>query len=244
MSELQEKFNELLKKGNLSYEFNVIGVLSEKTLHKTIKNLYEIDHQYQEIKIDNYFVDICKGNNIIEVQTKQFNKLREKISYLLSLNKYKINIIYPVFTQKMIFYINDNNELSNPKKSPKKFRIPEVFHELYMIKQLLNHNDLKITLLLFEIDEYREKTNNRKGYICVDRVPTKLVDEIILNDNHDFLKLLPNEIEEVFTSKDISKITKTDIKYVNKMLNVMKYLEIIELIGKDGKKNLYSVKKG
>ena len=244
MSELQEKFNELLKKGNLSYEFNVIGVLSEKTLHKTIKNLYEIDHQYQEIKIDNYFVDICKGNNIIEVQTKQFNKLREKISYLLSLNKYKINIIYPVFTQKMILYINDNNELSNPKKSPKKFRIPEVFHELYMIKQLLNHNDLKITLLLFEIDEYREKTNNRKGYICVDRVPTKLVDEIILNDNHDFLKLLPNEIEEVFTSKDISKITKTDIKYVNKMVNVMKYLEIIELIGKDGKKNLYSVKKG
>lgn len=244
MTELQEKFNELLEKDNLSYESNVIGVLSEKTLHKIVKNLYEIDHQYHEIKIDNYFVDICKGNNIIEVQTKQFNKLREKISYLLSLNKYKIKIVYPVFTQKMIFYINDNNELSNPKKSPKKFRIPEVFHELYMIKQLLKHNDLKITLLLFEIDEYREKTNNRKGYACVDRVPTKLVGEIILENNDDYLQLLPKEIEEVFTSKDISKITKTDIKYVNKMLNVMEYLEIIELIGKDGKKNLYSVKKG
>ena len=34
------------------------------------------------------------------------------------------------------------------------------------------------------------------------------------------------------------------MELVNKMLNVMKYLEIIELIGKDGKKNLYSVKKG
>ena len=238
------KFNELQNNNlNIKYENNVIGVLSEKTLHKTIKNLYEPNHSYQEIKIDNYFVDICKENNIIEVQTKQFNKLRDKITYLLSLNKYKINIVYPVFTSKMIYNIS-NGEISNPKKSPKKFRIPEVFHELYMIKQLLGHKDLMITLLLFEINEYREIANNRRGYVCYDRIPTKLIDEIVLKDNKDYINLLPPDLSETFTSKEICLKTKTNVKYVNKMLNVMKYLNVVEVVGKDGRKLLYNVKRG
>lgn len=241
---LIEKFNELQNSNlNNKYENNVIGVLSEKTLHKTIKNLYEPNHLYQEIKIDNYYVDICKENNIIEVQTKQFNKFRDKITYLLSLNKYKINIVYPVFTSKMIYNIS-NGEISDPKRSPKKFRIPEVFHELYMIKQLLGHKDLMITLLLFEINEYREITNNRRGYVCYDRVPTKLVDEIVLKDNKDYIKLLPSDLNETFTSKEICLKTKTNVKYVNKMLNVMKYLNVVEVVGKDGRKLLYNVKRG
>lgn len=241
---LIEKFNELQNSNlNNKYENNVIGVLSEKTLHKTIKNLYEPNHLYQEIKIDNYYVDICKENNIIEVQTKQFNKFRDKITYLLSLNKYKINIVYPVFTSKIIYNIS-NGEISDPKRSPKKFRIPEVFHELYMIKQLLGHKDLMITLLLFEINEYREITNNRRGYVCYDRVPTKLVDEIVLKDNNDYIKLLPSDLNETFTSKEICLKTKTNVKYVNKMLNVMKYLNVVEVVGKDGRKLLYNVKRG
>lgn len=239
-----EKFNELQNNNlNIKYENNVIGVLSEKTLHKTIKNLYEPNHSYQEIKIDNYFVDICKDNNIIEVQTKQFNKLRDKITYLLSLNKYKINIVYPVFTSKMIYNIS-NGEISFPKKSPKKFRIPEVFHELYMIKQLLGHKDLMITLLLFEINEYREIANNRRGYVCYDRIPTKLIDEIVLKDNKDYINLLPPDLSETFTSKEICLKTKTNVKYVNKMLNVMKYLNVVEVVGKDGRKLLYNAKRG
>ena len=241
---LIEKFNELQNSNlNNKYENNVIGVLSEKTLHKTIKNLYEPNHLYQEIKIDNYYVDICKDNNIIEVQTKQFNKFRDKITYLLSFNKYKINIVYPVFTSKIIYTIS-NGEISDPKKSPKKFRIPEVFHELYMIKHLLGHKDLMITLLLFEINEYREITNNRRGYVCYDRVPTKLVDEIVLKDNNDYIKLLPSDLNETFTSKEICLKTKTNVKYVNKMLNVMKYLNVVEVVGKDGRKLLYNVKRG
>jgi len=239
-----EKFNDLIKSNqNNKYEGNVIGVLSEKTLHKTIKNLYELDHNYQEIKIDNYFVDICKENNIIEVQTKQFNKLRDKLTYLLSLNQYKINIIYPAFTQKMIYNVN-NGTISQPKKSPKKLRIPEIFHELYMIKQLLNHQDLTITLLLFEIDEYRQISNNRKGFICYDRVPTKLVDEIILKTAVDYVSLLPSDLNNIFTAKDICQKTKCNVKYVNKMLNVMKYLKVIDVVGKEERKLLYSVKNG
>lgn len=243
--DLYKRFDELLvENNNNSYENKVIGVLSEKTLHKTIKNLYEENHDYHEIKIDNYYVDILKDNNIIEVQTKQFDKFRDKIKYLLNKDIYDINIIYPIFNNKIIYYIDEDNNISLPKKSPKKLKYPEVFYELYKIKQLLNNNKLKITLLLFDIKEYRLKTKNRKGYICFDRVPIKLIEEIKLCNKEDYLQLLPNNLKDEFTVKDICLLTKSNSKYVNKMVNVMRYLDVIELIGKDGRKFVYKIKKG
>lgn len=243
MKNLINRFNELIINDNFIQEKKGIGELSEKTLHRIIKNLYESNSLNQEIKIGNYYVDVLNNNNIIEIQTKQFNKLRNKLEYFLSLNKYTINIIYPIFTSKMI-YLLDDDKIIKSYKSPKKLHIPEVFYELYKIKSFLNITSITITLLLLEIDEYRQVSNNRKGYICYDRIPKKLIDEIILNNNNDYLSLLPKELEEEFTSKDLSLLTKTDIKYVNKMLNVLKYLNIIEVIGKDGKKYIYKVKKG
>lgn len=244
MKKLINSFNELITLNNYNQDKKGIGELSEKTLHHIIKNLYESNSLKQEIKIDNYYVDILKDNNIIEIQTKQFNKLRNKLEYFLSLNKYTINIIYPIFTEKMIYLLDKDNEIIKSFKSPKKLHIPEVFYELYKIKPFLNNNNLSITLLLLEIDEYRMITNNRKGYICYDRVPKKLVDEIILNNNKDYLSLLPKDLKKEFTSKDLSLITKCDIKYVNNMLNVLKYLNVVEVIGKDGKKYIYRIKKG
>ena len=111
------------------------------------------------------------------------------------------------------------------------------------MRNILGDN-LTITLLLFEIDEYRTISKNRKGYVCYDRVPKKLVDEVVLNNKSDYIKLLPNNLNETFTSKEICNITKTNVKYVNKMLNVLKYLNVVEVVGKDGRKLLYNVKKG
>lgn len=242
--DIYKKFDELIKSSNnVVVNKKVIGVLSEKYLHKTIKNLYEENKDNQEIRIDKYFVDILRDNEIIEVQTKQFNKLREKIAYLLSLDKYSINIVYPVFNSKMIYMVDENNNISNPKKSPKKFKYPEVFYELYKIKSFLDNKNLKITLLIFDIDEYRMITNNRKGYYCFERIPTKLIEEVILEKKEDYLKLFPKNLNEPFTINDLCKQTKSNNKYVSKMVNVMKFLDIIELVGKQGRKYLYKVKK-
>ena len=88
------------------------------------------------------------------------------------------------------------------------------------------------------------KTNNRKGFVCFDRVPTKLISEIVLLTKSDYLNLLPDNLSSNFTSKELSQLTKTNVKYVNKMLNVLKFLQIIEVVGKDGRKLVYNVKRG
>jgi hypothetical protein len=74
--------------------------------------------------------------------------------------------------------------------------------------------------------------------------PIKLIEEVRLTKKDNYISLLPKNLEEVFTVKDVCELTKCDNKYVSKMINVLKYLEIIEMIGKEGKKYLYKVKKG
>ena len=237
---LFNRFDNLIKNYNIE-KSNIIGELSEKTLHHLIKDLYEEDKSKQEIKIGPYYVDILNNKNIIEIQTKQFNKMIDKLTYLLSLNKYNINIIYPIFNLKKI-YKEENGKFIGPKTSPKKLKYPEVFYELYKIKKFLKNDKLKITLLVFDIDEYRIKGKSRSGYICFDRIPTKLIKEIILLRKEDYLTLLPSNLNEEFTSSDVSKLSKCNLRYVNNMLNVMSYLEVVEVVGKIGKKYLYKVK--
>ena len=139
-------------------------------------------------------------------------------------------------------YKEENGKFIGPKTSPKKLKYPEVFYELYKIKKFLKNDKLKITLLVFDIDEYRIKGKSRSGYICFDRMPTKLIKEIILLRKEDYLTLLPSNLNEEFTSSDVSKLSKCNLRYVNNMLNVMSYLEVVEVVGKIGKKYLYKVK--
>ncbi len=54
-----------------------IGTLSEKTVHAIFKDYYEPDEDHQEIPIENYVADIYRDGEIIEIQTRQFNRMRE-----------------------------------------------------------------------------------------------------------------------------------------------------------------------
>ena len=59
-----------------------IGTLSEKTVHAILKNYYQPDEDKQEIPIENYVADIYAEGEIIEIQTRQFDKMRGKLQTL------------------------------------------------------------------------------------------------------------------------------------------------------------------
>lgn len=62
-----------------------IGTLSEKTVHAILKNYYEPDEDRHEIPIQNYVADIYAEGEIIEIQTRQFDKMRGKLGAFLPL---------------------------------------------------------------------------------------------------------------------------------------------------------------
>ena len=128
-----------------------IGTLSEKTVHAILKNYYEPDEDNQEIPIENYVADIYTDGQIIEIQTRNFNVMRDKLKAFLPL--YPVTIVYPIPREKWLIWIDEETgELSTRRKSPKKGNPYMVFSELYKIKMFLK-------------EERGEKEMQTKGYV-------------------------------------------------------------------------------
>ena len=97
-----------------------IGTLSEKTVHAVMKNYYTPDTDMHEIPIKKIFVarHLHIGQEIIEIQTRAFNKMRRKLDAFLPL--YPVTIVYPIPHIKWLSWINEETRETSPKrKSPK-----------------------------------------------------------------------------------------------------------------------------
>lgn len=224
---------------------NGIGTLSEKTLHAIVKNYLEPDIDYQEIPINGYVADIYKNGSVVEVQTANFNKLRNKLSVFL--NDYEVTIAYPIPHIKWLSWIDiDTGERGNLRKSPKKGNPYEVFIQLYKIKQFLNNPNLKIKILMVNIEEYRllngYNYNKKKGSTRYDRIPVELVEEIDIERTEDYLRFVPISLPEVFTVKDFAKESEINENLARLSLNILTYTKTVIRVGKKGNNILYTCK--
>ena len=62
-----------------------IGTLSEKTVHAVLKNYYAPDEDMHEIPIEGSVADIYTGTEIMEIQTRSFDRMRDKLRKFLPL---------------------------------------------------------------------------------------------------------------------------------------------------------------
>lgn len=219
-----------------------IGTLSEKTVHAVLKNYYEPDEDRQEIPIENFVADIYSDGQIIEIQTRQFNRMREKLSAFLPL--YPVTIVYPIPREKWLIWIDEESgELSTRRKSPKKGTPYMAFAELYKIKMYLKDPNLKLRLVLVDMEEYRLLNgwshDKKKGSTRYDRIPIRLVEEVEIEQPKDYMQFIPYELEEPFTVKDFAAVVHIPTSLSGTVLNLLYYMGVVRRVGKKGNAFLY-----
>ena len=79
-------------------ERNGIGTLSEKTVHAVLKNYYAPDETQHEIPVEGCVADIFNGKEIIEIQTRSFDRMRPKLERFLPL--YPVTILQACFLDR------------------------------------------------------------------------------------------------------------------------------------------------
>lgn len=222
-----------------------IGTLMEKTVHSVLKNYYETDEQNQEIKIDGFVADICNGHEIIEIQTRSFDRLRRKLPVFLE--HYPVTIVYPVPYIKIIRWVNPTTgEITTPRKSPKKGSPYDIFPELYKIKNLLTRPNLRLKIVMLNMEEYRFldgwSQDKKKGSTRCDRIPTDLIAEVNITKTNDYNLLIPQSLGIEFTSADYKKASGLSKKAASTAVHILNYVGSIEKIGKKGRAYLYTRK--
>lgn len=221
-----------------------IGTLSEKTVHAILKNYYEPDEDKQEIPIENYVADIYSNGEIIEIQTRQFNRMRDKLNAFLPL--YPVTIVYPISREKWLIWIDEESgELSKKRKSPVRGNPYMAFVELYKLKMFLKHPNIRFRLVLMDMEEYRLlngwSRDKKKGSSRYDRIPTELVEEVEINCLQDYMQFVPYDLKESFTTKDFAKAAHIPVSLSQTVLNILYYVGIVKRTGKIGNLYLYEV---
>lgn len=220
-----------------------IGTLNEKPLHAALKTWYSCPGDQFEVKLDGYFIDIVRGNELIEIQTAGLGALRGKLRKMLK--KYPITLVYPVASSKWIVRIDPaSRKVRSRRKSPKQGSVFTAFEELVSIPTLLADPNLKLVIALIEEEEQRKhapgRAWRRKGWVVQERRLLNVVSSHLLNDPQDYLALLPKGLPEQFTTADLKEGLKCTQHVAQQIAYCYHKMDYLRRVGKRGRYYLYS----
>lgn len=221
-----------------------IGTYQEKILHRIIKYYISTEESFHEKKIGNFVCDIYDGALITEIQIGNFNKLRDKLNYLLPL--YPVRIIYPVAHIKWLSWENpQTGEISPQRRSPKKGSVYDFYKELYKIKNFLQNKNLQFMLILVDLFEIRYldgwSKEKKRGSHRKNRWPLRLVAEYRFTHSEDYYQLIPKGLSDEFTTKDFAQATRLTLRRSYEAISVLRSLQLIKHIKKIGRINYYEI---
>lgn len=221
-----------------------IGTLGEKTLHALLKNYFEPDRGKHEIRLDGYYADIYNGEEVIEIQTSQFDRLRGKLEVFLK--EHPVTVVYPVEERKRLYWLDrESGEISGGRLSPRKGTVYQICPELYKIKGLLKNPNLRLHVVVLEVEEYRIldgwSRDRKRGATRCDRIPKKLNRELRIASREDYRQLIPEGLPGEFGSKEFAAAAHISRRLAQIALNILYELGTVERTGKKGNAWQYRV---
>lgn len=223
--------------------------MSETSLHTSLIQWYARPGDEIEVSLDDFVIDILRGNLLIEIQTRSFNKIRPKLERLLE--DHPVHLVHPIAAEKWIV----REDKSDPtrlarRKSPKHGRLEDIFRELIFIPSLILNNNFTLEVLMIE-EEQRWVDNEsgswrRGGWSIADRKLLGVYNQYRFQTRQDFIELLPEDLPNPFSSKQLSDLAKIPRKVAQKMIYCLRHmggLIVVDLPG-PGKEKWYSIHRG
>jgi len=213
-----------------------IGLLNERPLHASLKQWYARPGDRFEVPVDGFVIDIVRDDLLIEIQTANFSSIKSKLTRLT--RSHRVRLIYPIVQEKWIV------RGAIRRKSPKRGRLEDLFWELVSIPQLLSNSNFSLEVLMIsgeEVRRYEKKRRwRRKGWLVEGRRLVKVLDQRSFGDSADWLRFLPEGLDS-FTTSDLATGMNTRRDLAQKMAYCLRESQMIELIGRRGRANLYRV---
>ena len=224
-----------------------IGLINEKPLHASLKQWYARPGDRFEVPVDGFVIDIVRNDLLIEIQTRNFAAINSKLCKLA--RTYEVRLVYPVVQEKWIVRsATGDGGIAVRRKSPKRGRLEDLFWELVSIPQLLSNPNFSLEVLMIRAEEVRRYDRKRrkwrsKGWVIEGRRLVDVLDRRLFGNSADWLAFVPDGLQS-FTTKDLATIAATNRELAQKMAYCLRQARMIELIGRQGRANLYRVANG
>jgi hypothetical protein len=220
-----------------------IGLLNEKPLHASLKQWYARPGDRFEVAVDGYVIDIVRDDLLIEIQTGNFSAIKSKLTSLVQFRQ--VRLIYPIVQEKWIVRsATGNGSRAIRRKSPKRGRLEDLFWEMVSIPHLMSNPNFSLEVLMIREEEARRYEQKRywrsKGWVVEARRLLEVVDHQLFEAAADWRGFLPAGLES-FTTGELAAAIDTRRRLAQKMAYCLRHGNVIELIGKRGRADLYRV---
>ena len=219
-----------------------IGTLQETSLHAALKDWYAQPGDRIEVPVDGYYIDIVRGRQLIEIQTRNFSAFKRKLIALL--DQHQVHVIHPIARERWICRVTSNNEPITRRKSPKHGRFEELFVEMVRMPELVRHPNFSLEVLLTQEEVvWRDDGRGswrRKRWSVADRRLLHVVDRMSFDSPQDYGELLPDRLVNPFTNRELAEALGLRRRIAEQMTYCLSKMDLIERVGKQGRFNLYS----
>jgi ribosomal protein S25 len=217
--------------------------VTEQTLHEQLKELYARETGEIESTMGDYRVDVVRGDLLIEIQTRSFSSIRDKLRDLTQENR--VRLVHPIAYQKWITRLDEDKKQVSRRKSPRRGRVEDVFSELVYLPKLLMSPNFELEVVLVDLEEYwiddGRGSWRRRRWSIHDKKMLELRERYLFKSPENFKQLIPEALPKEFTSRMLSKETGLNMRLAQKMLYCLTKMNIVERNGKKGRAYLYSI---
>lgn len=219
-----------------------VGTLREKPLHAALKRWYAEDGDRIEEPVDGFVIDVVRRGVLIEIQTRGFASLKQKLADLLP--THEVRVVHPIAVEKWIVKVNDAGEEISRRRSPKRGDAVDVFAELVSFPELVAHPGLSVELLFVREEEVRRfdgaKAWRRKGWVVEERRLLEVLDRVVIDSPETLARLLPSDLPQAFTTADLAAALRRPRRLAQQMTYCLRRADVIEMAGKDGNAIVYT----
>jgi hypothetical protein len=222
-----------------------IGTLGEKSLHAALKEWAAQPGDRFEVVLDGFVIDVVRGETLLEIQTRHLYAMKRKLARLLP--QYPVRILHPVAREKWIVRETAVGQPISRRKSPKRGQPADVFQELVRLTDWLPHPNLTIELLLTQEEEiWRDDGQGswrRKHWSLHDHRLLAVVDRVALAETADFLTLLPPNLPDPFTNRQLAEALSCRPALAQKITYTLRRIQMLTIVGKEGASYLHAIRR-
>lgn len=216
----------------------------ETSLHRELKEFYCDDAAAREVTVRGYRIDAVVAGTLIEIQQASLAALRCKSKVLLE--THRVTIVKPLCALKTIIRLKrKKGAVASKRSSPRHETVYHVFQELVHFVDVFPHPGLVLEVLLTEQEETRIPKRKRwfraKDFTVVDRRLVAVRGRHVFQTAADLCGLLPDGLEETFTTADIARLAKIPRWLAQKMAYCLRRTGGIVVAGKRRNAVVYSL---
>ena len=220
----------------------------ETSLHRQLKQLYASSAGQIEVRLGPFIIDAIQDGELIEIQHGSLAAIRDKCRKLLK--EHRLRVVKPIVARRQLVKLTrKNGRIKGRRLSPKRGTVLDLFHELIYFTKVFPHPNLRLDVILVDIEEWRypkplrQRRWRRPDFKIQDQLLVEIGQHRAFHTAGDLLQLLPKELPTPFHTGHLAESVGVERWFAQRIAYVLREIKAIQAVGKAGNARLYRLRR-